>query len=324
MDVGVEHGLLAGVLDLLLDLFPGLGVHLLDLGRVDATVGHQLGQRQAGDLAAHRVEAGEHHGLGRVVDDEVDAGEVLQGADVAALAADDAALHVVGRQRHHRHGGVGHVAGGRALDADGEDVLGPPVALVPGLFLDGPHHLGHVVPDLVLGALEDDLAAWSLRQPGDLFQLPLLLGPGLPPPLRAPCGSGPRDRSPTARAAPCPSASRPEPLPGCSSRFSSCVSSWRRSLISASACSAQLVQLVLELHPRFTLDGLGLPLGVLRRSSRRPARPRRSWPLPRTCGQRTRRPPRRSPPPGLPRSTTTVIISLTTPLASRSATRPVG
>ena len=155
--VGVQHGLLAGVLDLLLHLFSSLGVHLLDLGRMDAAVGHQLGQRQPGDLPADGVETGEHHRFGRVVDDEVDTGEILQGADVAALAADDAALHVVGGQGHHRHGGVGHMAGRRPLDADGQDVLGPAVAFVPGLFLDGPHHLGHVVPDFVLGPLEYEL-----------------------------------------------------------------------------------------------------------------------------------------------------------------------
>ena len=44
MDVGVEGGLLAGLLDLLLNLFLGLGVHLLDLGRMDATVRDQLGR----------------------------------------------------------------------------------------------------------------------------------------------------------------------------------------------------------------------------------------------------------------------------------------
>ena len=48
------------------------------------------------DLAPHAVEARQDDRVRRVVDDEVDAGEVLQRADVAALAADDAALHVVG------------------------------------------------------------------------------------------------------------------------------------------------------------------------------------------------------------------------------------
>ena len=98
LDVGVQRGLLAGLDDVGLELGLGLVVGLLDPGRVDAAVGEQLLQRHAGDLAADAVEAGQDHGVRRVVDDEVDAGEVLEGADVAALAADDAALHVVGGQ----------------------------------------------------------------------------------------------------------------------------------------------------------------------------------------------------------------------------------
>src|SRR5689334_23635088 len=43
--------------------------------------------------------------------DEVDAGEVLERADVAALAADDAALHVVGGELDHGDRGLGRVAG---------------------------------------------------------------------------------------------------------------------------------------------------------------------------------------------------------------------
>ena len=43
----------------------------------------------------------------RVVDDQVDAGGHLQGADVAPLAADDPPLHLVVGQRDHRHRGLG-------------------------------------------------------------------------------------------------------------------------------------------------------------------------------------------------------------------------
>src|SRR5260370_9284445 len=46
-------------------------------------------------LAADRVEATENDGLRRVVDDEVDAGRMLEGPNVAALSTDDAALHLV-------------------------------------------------------------------------------------------------------------------------------------------------------------------------------------------------------------------------------------
>ena len=55
----------------------------------------QLLERQLRDLAPHAVERGQDDRRGRVVDDEVDAGDVLERADVAPLAADDPALHVV-------------------------------------------------------------------------------------------------------------------------------------------------------------------------------------------------------------------------------------
>ena len=69
----------------------------------------QLLERQPRDLPAHAVEAGQHDRAGRVVDDEVDAGEGLEHADVAALAADDPALHVVGGELHDRDGRLGGV-----------------------------------------------------------------------------------------------------------------------------------------------------------------------------------------------------------------------
>ena len=61
---------------------------------------------QPRDLAAVGIVGGDQHGLRRVVHDEVDAGVQLERADVAALAADDAALHVVAGQVHHRHRGL--------------------------------------------------------------------------------------------------------------------------------------------------------------------------------------------------------------------------
>ena len=55
-------------------------------------------------------------GLGRVVDHEVDAGDLLEGADVATLAADDAALEVIGGNVHGGNGDLGGVVGGAALN----------------------------------------------------------------------------------------------------------------------------------------------------------------------------------------------------------------
>jgi hypothetical protein len=55
----------------------------------------ELRERQLRDLAADAVERREHDGLRCVVDDEVDAGEVLERTDVAPFAPYDPALHVV-------------------------------------------------------------------------------------------------------------------------------------------------------------------------------------------------------------------------------------
>ena len=107
--VRLEHGLLPGLLDVVLDLRLRLVVHLLDPRRMDAPVLDQLHERQLRGLAADAVERREDDGLRRVVDDEVDAGQVLERADVPALPADDAALHVVGRELDERDGRLGRV-----------------------------------------------------------------------------------------------------------------------------------------------------------------------------------------------------------------------
>ena len=105
-------------------------VLLLDAARLDAPVGDERLERDARDLAAYRVEAGEQHGLGGVVDEQVDAGDRLEGADVAALAADDAALHRVVGQVQHGHRRLRGLRRGDALRGQGDDAPGAVLALV--------------------------------------------------------------------------------------------------------------------------------------------------------------------------------------------------
>ena len=75
---------------------------------MDAAILDELLECDARNLAAHRIEARQDDSLRRVVDDEVDARQRLERADVAALAADDAALHLVVRQRNDRNGRLGY------------------------------------------------------------------------------------------------------------------------------------------------------------------------------------------------------------------------
>src|ERR687897_3265708 len=131
-DADLQAGVLAGPAALALDLLLGPVVGLLDPGRVDAAVGDQLLQGQAADLAPDRVEAGQQDRLGGVVDDQVDAGDGLEGPDVAALAADDAALHVVRRQREDSDGRLRGLLGRDPLDGQGDDLAGAAVGPLPG------------------------------------------------------------------------------------------------------------------------------------------------------------------------------------------------
>ena len=59
---------------------------------------------------------------GRVVDDHVHPGGLLERADVPAFAADDPALHVVGRDVDGGDGRLGGVRRGVTLDGGGEDL----------------------------------------------------------------------------------------------------------------------------------------------------------------------------------------------------------
>ena len=81
---------------------------------MDASVGDELGQCHARHLAAYRIEAREDHRLGGVVDDQVDPGGLLEGANVPTFAADDAALHLLRWQAHDGDGGLARVVGGDA------------------------------------------------------------------------------------------------------------------------------------------------------------------------------------------------------------------
>ena len=176
MDICVEAGLLSGLLDDGLDLGFGLSVGLLDAGRMDAAVGDELGQGETRDLSAHTVEPAQDDRLGGVVDDEIDAGDTLEGTDVAALAADDSALHVVRRQGDDRHGRLGHVVGRRALDGQRQDVARAAIGLSPRVLFDRTDHASHLVACFLFCLLEKHLLGLSGAQTGDALQCSQLLG----------------------------------------------------------------------------------------------------------------------------------------------------
>ena len=154
VDARIERGLLAGLVHPLVHQLDGLVVHLLDARGMDAPVGDEVLHGDAADLAAHRVEAGDGDALRRVVDDEVRAGQLLERADVAALAADDAALQIVGGDMDGGHRALGGVVGGHALDGEAQDLAGLLVRLGLGTRLGITDDDGRFAGDLVVDSLQ--------------------------------------------------------------------------------------------------------------------------------------------------------------------------
>ena len=169
-DAGLQHGALALGADGGLHLPPGLFHHLLNMGGMDAAVGNELFQSQPGDLPPDRLEAGDGNGLRCVVDDQVGPGQCLQGADVAALAADDASLHLVIGQGNHTDGDLGDVIGGAALDGGRYDLAGILVRFVLGAGLDLLDLEGGLVGDLGLDLLDQVFLGLVSRKAGDALE----------------------------------------------------------------------------------------------------------------------------------------------------------
>ena len=120
--VGLGDGRLADFHDVLVHLLLRLGNHFLNARRVDAAVLDQLLQGEAGDLPADAVEGADDDHAGRVVHDHVHAADLLEGADIPPFAADDAALHVVGRDVHGADSRLRRVRGRVPLDGRREDL----------------------------------------------------------------------------------------------------------------------------------------------------------------------------------------------------------
>ena len=148
---------------------------LLDARGVNAAVGDEFFNRLLGHLAPVRIEARQDDRTRRVVHDEVDAGGELEGADVSALAPDDAALEIVARQVHDRHRRFDGVFGGGALNRLCDVLLGFVGRLLARLGVEPLEQVGGVVARLALDLLDQELFGLVGREARHALELVLLL-----------------------------------------------------------------------------------------------------------------------------------------------------
>ena len=170
MDAKLHHGLLALALHLQFQIVAALLHRFLDAGGVDAAVADQAFQGHAGHFAAGLVEGGQGDGLRGIVDDEVHTGGRFQRTDVAALAADDAALHLIAGQRHHADGGLAAMVGCTAGNGLPDEVAGQIVAVLLQVGLVGCHTDGLFVGQFLVHLVQQHFAGVFLAQTGQRFQ----------------------------------------------------------------------------------------------------------------------------------------------------------
>jgi hypothetical protein len=138
-DTEVDQRVLARAHTQTLDLDLAALVLRLDAMRVDAPVEDKLFESEAPDFSSYRLEAGEQYGFWRVVDDEVHAGHRLEATDVAALTADDPALHLIARQVQHGDRRLGGLLTRHPLDRQRHDLAGAHLAFGSRFGLDVTH-----------------------------------------------------------------------------------------------------------------------------------------------------------------------------------------
>ena len=142
---------------------------------MDASVGHELVQREPGDFAANGIEARQDDRFGRVVDDDLDAGGCLQRPDITAFAADNAALHLVAVDIEDRDRVFDRRLGSHALNRLYDDFLGLFAGGHLGLFhdfVDVGHRFGL---GLGLHVFDQDVLRFLAAQSADLLEPDVLL-----------------------------------------------------------------------------------------------------------------------------------------------------
>ena len=178
----LEAGLLAFFLEVLVHLLLDLLDDFLDARRMDPPVGDQDLQAAPRDLASIRVVRRDQHGLGRVVHDEVDAGVLLERPDVAALAPDDAALHVVGGKIHDGDRGLHRVVRGEALDGRREHLARLHLRSLARFLFEAHRDQLRLAARLGLHLREELPLGFLGREAGDRLELaPLLVERGREP-----------------------------------------------------------------------------------------------------------------------------------------------
>jgi len=177
---GLSHGFVAEAEDGLVHFLGDLRHNLLDARWMNPAVLNQPHHGLARNLAADGVKAREQNRARGVVNQDGHAGGGFEGADVASLAADDAAFEFIALEGDGGGGGLEGVFAGVSLDGEAENVTRLGLGLGAGVLENMAGEGVGIAQRLLLDFSEQRFARLGLGQTGDglepLEMLALLAG----------------------------------------------------------------------------------------------------------------------------------------------------
>ena len=113
-----------------------------------------------------------HHGLRRIVDDQIDARRRFQRANIAPFAADDLSLQFIVGQRENRHRALRDKVAGEPLDRQSDNLLAFANRLFFGFFFDHANAFGRFMLGLLDHLIDKAFLGLLAGHARDLSQLP--------------------------------------------------------------------------------------------------------------------------------------------------------
>src|SRR5919202_356372 len=153
-----------------LDFLTGLVDDFFDTRGVNASILEQLIERDPRHLAANGVMTRKCHSFRCIIDDDVNTGDLFEGANVASFPTNNAAFQLLRGQWYRRNGDLGDVVGGEPLNCHTNDLPGALIRFLFGLSLDLANQLGRIFTRLTFDTLEDKAARRFLTQSGDTLE----------------------------------------------------------------------------------------------------------------------------------------------------------
>ena len=122
IDTELENRFITNLHDGFIQLAGHFFNNLFNSARLNTPIFHQDFQCLAGNFTTNRIEARHRNHIRGIINDQINAGCLLNRLDISSFTADNSPLHVLIRQRHNRNGAVDGFLLRISLNCCGNDI----------------------------------------------------------------------------------------------------------------------------------------------------------------------------------------------------------